>query len=152
MAASHPDHAGSPTEAAERARRSAAINDAYQQLADPLTRAERLLERFAAPTPARATLSQDFLIEAMELREALDEAIASSDQARLLELRDAAEARRDAEIAGLAERFDELLAAPDSARAAALAAARDSLHRLRYIVRLVARATDPDGSTQGIEG
>jgi molecular chaperone HscB len=164
MAAAHPDRAATPVEAAEFARRASLINEAQRTLADPVRRAEAILRLIGAPSNEGATLPQSFLIEAMELREALDEAIAAGDHARIQSLRDDAIAKRDEAIAELDERFDRLdrltgvgvagdtSVPPASERASEFAAVGATLSRLRYIVRLIERASGIDRDPSDSEG
>ncbi len=152
METAHPDRATSQLDAADRARRAAAINDAQRRLAHPLRRAEAMLQVAGAAGLASAALPPDFLVEAMELREELDEALANRDVDRIASLRAAAVARRDAEIDRLADHLDRVFAENGDARAAAVAAAQDALNRLRYVMRLIDRVADADGDLPGAEG
>lgn len=164
MAAAHPDRAATPIEAAEFARRASRINEAQQTLADPIRRAEAILRLTGAASHEGSALPQAFLIEAMELREALDEAIASGDDARVQSLRDDAIAQRDEAIAELDERFDRLVrltgeqgsgdapAQPQSERSSEIAAIGATLSRLRYVVRMIERASGIDRDPSDSEG
>lgn len=73
----HPDRfsLGSALERRLAVQRAADINDAHATLADPLKRASHLLELLGAPLDEAETLQDPaFLMQQMELREALDEA------------------------------------------------------------------------------
>jgi molecular chaperone HscB len=131
-AAAHPDR--SSEAGSDAARRSAELNDAKRVLDDPLLRAEALL----GPGASEAPLPPDFLMEMMELRSGLDEALASGDREQVAALRQGGEAERDRLLAELAELLDPTgsggLAEPTRH------AARSALCRLRYVLRLIDRA------------
>lgn len=152
METAHPDRATSPVDAAERSRRAAAINEAQRRLAHPLRRAEAMLQIAGVGSDSAAALPPDFLIEAMELREELDDAIANGDETRISSLRDAAAARRDAELEQLAVHLDQLFASTGDERVRAQAAARNALNRLRYVMRLMDRLADASSDLPGAEG
>ncbi len=129
--AAHPDrHAG----ASDRERRlameqAALINAAYQTLKSPLARARYLLElegvRFDDERDTH--LDPAFLVEQMELREALAAAREAADPlAEVLRLGGDIERRRRA----LIEELGRLLAAGDRD------AARGMVHKLQFLERL----------------
>ncbi|MFZ5465820.1 MAG: Fe-S protein assembly co-chaperone HscB [Pseudomonadota bacterium] len=73
----HPDRfsLGSALERRLAVQRAADINDAHATLADPVARASHLLELLGAPVDEAETMQDPaFLMQQMELREALDEA------------------------------------------------------------------------------
>jgi molecular chaperone HscB len=74
----HPDNFASEGAAAQRVAMqwSVRINEAYQRLKDPVKRADYLCELNGAPINAErnTAMPADFLIQQMELREALDDA------------------------------------------------------------------------------
>ena len=74
----HPDKFAAQGDAAQRVAMqwSVRINEAYQRLKDPLKRAAYLCELHGAPINAEnnTAMPADFLMQQMELREALDEA------------------------------------------------------------------------------
>ena len=92
----HPDRfAGAP--AAERVAvlsRSRALNDAYQLLRKPASRAEYLLERVGLTIGDNEQLDPAFLMEILELREELAEARVAGDAALVEKLQRAMQARR----------------------------------------------------------
>lgn len=92
----HPDRvAGSP--AAERVAalsRSRALNDAYQLIKKPVSRAEYLLARAGVTIGDNERLEPAFLMEILELREELGEARAAGDVGRVEQLQRAMQARR----------------------------------------------------------
>ena len=75
----HPDRFAAQGAAAQRVAMqwSVRINEAYQRLKDPLKRARYLCELHGAPIHAETNtaMPSDFLMEQMEWREALDEAV-----------------------------------------------------------------------------
>ncbi|ABE44108.1 Fe-S protein assembly co-chaperone HscB [Polaromonas sp. JS666] len=74
----HPDKFAVQGAAAQRVAMqwSVRINEAYQRLRDPLKRASYLRELHGAPIQAEknTAMPHDFLVQQMQLREALDEA------------------------------------------------------------------------------
>ena len=125
--AAHPDRvAGAP--AAERVAqlsRSRALNDAYQLLKKPVSRAEYLLARAGVAIGDNERLEPAFLMEILELREELAEARAAGKLDRVGELQATMKARR-ADAIGV---LPQLFAAND------LAAIKHRLIVLRYIHR-----------------
>jgi molecular chaperone HscB len=125
----HPDRfARAP--AAERVKamsRSTALNDAYRTLRSPVGRAEHLLELAGKPLGAGETVEQAFLLEILELREALAEARAAGDQARVDAMGADMAARRGAAL----DRLPELFAA------GRLDEAKAELIALRYFQRFL---------------
>jgi molecular chaperone HscB len=136
----HPDRAASPTEAAEFARRSAVVNDAAGVLADPLRRAEALLRRSGAAAADR--LPAEFLVEMMELREALDEARAAGDAERAAALADDVDRRTAALVDALAGLFDAIAAAGGDERTRLVREAAREVAVLRYLERFRAAVRD----------
>ncbi|HEY0479322.1 MAG TPA: Fe-S protein assembly co-chaperone HscB [Kofleriaceae bacterium] len=123
----HPDRvAGAPV--AERVAalsRSRALNDAYQLLKKPVSRAEYLLERAGVTIGDNERLDPAFLMEILELREELAEARAAGKLARVEELQRAMKLRRTEGLDAL----PALFAAGD------FAAIKQRLIVLRYIHR-----------------
>lgn len=91
----HPDRFAAEGPAARRValQWSVRINEAYNRLKDPLKRAAYLCELLGAPINAESNtaMPREFLMEQMEWREALDEAMAEEE---LEELSDRVLARR----------------------------------------------------------
>lgn len=79
----HPDKFAAQGPAAQRVAMqwSARINEAYRRLKDPLQRAAYLCELHGAPVQADSNTAMPaaFLMQQMELREALDEAASAAD-------------------------------------------------------------------------
>lgn len=123
----HPDRFSGAT-AAERVAvlsRSRALNDAYQLLRKPVSRAEYLLARAGVTIGDNERLDPAFLMEILELREELAEARVAGELARVEQLQRAMQARR-AEALG---------ALPGLFTAGDLAAIKHRLIVLRYIHR-----------------
>jgi molecular chaperone HscB len=123
----HPDRfSGAP--AAERVAalsRSRALNDAYQLLRKPVSRAEYLLARAGVTIGDNERLDPAFLMEILELREELAEARAAGALVRVEQLQGAMRARRAEALGAL----PQLFATGD------LAAIKQRLIVLRYIHR-----------------
>jgi len=86
----HPDKFAAQGEAAQRIAMqwSVRINEAYQRLKDPLKRAAYLCEMAGAPVDAHSNTAMppQFLMQQMEWREALDEALDATSIAHLLDV------------------------------------------------------------------
>ena len=125
--AAHPDRVAGSS-AAERVAalsRSRALNDAYQLIKKPVSRAEYLLARAGVTIGDNERLDPAFLMEILELREELAEARAAGELARVEQLQRTMQARR-------AEALDAL---PGLFAAGDLAAIKQRLIVLRYIHR-----------------
>jgi molecular chaperone HscB len=117
----HPDRFAAQGAAAQRVAMqwSVRINEAYRRLKDPLARAAYLCELRGAPINAErnTAMPQDFLVEQMEWREALEEANDESELSglneRLLEARSEAMQR----IARLLDEQGDAAAAAQQVRA-----------------------------------
>jgi molecular chaperone HscB len=85
----HPDHHGQRPEAALMSlRASARLNEAYRVLADPLLRAEYLLELFGGSSAAQdRSVGPDVLAQTLALREQLEEARQMGLETQLADLR-----------------------------------------------------------------
>jgi len=104
----HPDRFAAQGHTAQRAalQWSVRINEAYQRLKDPLKRAAYLCELLGAPIDAHrnTAMPPDFLMEQMEWREALDEALGEEE---LEELSERVMARRREMLARIQQLLDE---------------------------------------------
>jgi hypothetical protein len=167
----HPDRALDPVERERLVREAAAAGAAKQRLSHDTSRAEELLELLGARSLTARPLSPAFLMETLEIREAIEDACGGSQEARAALDCNVADLRR-AELAALQEAFARVFdgegqgarvsagagsAGPSGALAAGaspelrvdlarnpalraqLEAAADSLVRLRYLDRMVAR-------------
>jgi molecular chaperone HscB len=123
----HPDRfANAPAnERVAALSRSRALNDAYQLLKKPVSRAEYLLARAGVTIGDNERLDPAFLMEILELREELAEARAAGELARVDQLQRAMQARRAEALAAL----PGLFAAGD------LVTIKQRLIVLRYIHR-----------------
>jgi molecular chaperone HscB len=110
----HPDFHRLGTSAEQRAslELSAALNEAYLTLKDPVRRLEYLLTIQGGPTAQQEkNLEQAFLMEMLDLRERIEQARASADRAGVAAIEGeltAMQADRVQQAAGLFDRLDEL--------------------------------------------
>jgi molecular chaperone HscB len=127
----HPDrHAGaSASQRRMSTLKAVEVNDAYRALKDDLRRAEALLALYDGGAAQQAAPPEDpeFLMQMLELREALAEARASDQPQRVQALRADVEALQGTARAGLNAAF----AATD------LGAARRAIGRLKYFRRFL---------------
>jgi Fe-S protein assembly co-chaperone HscB len=144
-AANHPDRFTDPLEQADAAARSAEINEAYRTLGDPELRAGALLERLGGPGKGEdKSLPPDRLVEMMEVRERMEEAIADHDEAELRELALWADAQRAAHLKRIEGLFDASAKTASDQRDALLKAIRLELNALRYFQRMIEQTPDED--------
>lgn len=129
QAATHPDRFAAEGAAAQRLAMqwSVRVNEAWQRLKDPLTRAAYLCELRGVPVAAESNtaMPREFLMQQMAWREALDEA---ADPAAVQALDDAVAAEERALHARLEALLDEL---GDTAAAAAQVRALMFVSRFR---------------------
>jgi len=110
----HPDRftSASDEDRSLATRLSAALNQAYDVLSDPVRRADYLLEIAGGPSAAEMReVPGDFLADIMTLREEIDQAKTAQDDNALLRHREAVVARRQEtrrRIAALAESCADL--------------------------------------------
>lgn len=136
----HPDRFvnASDTERRVSAQQATQINEAYQVLKDPLRRGRYLLELAGIDhnDEHRTTRDARFLMEQMELREALAEVRAAPDRfAALGEI----QLRIEAELAALTGTVGELLDAPGNNE---LARAGEVLMKMQFYRRLQDEAVE----------
>jgi len=133
----HPDRFANASEQERRlsVQLAAQINEAFRVLKNPLARARYLLELNGVTLDDTDTrMDHEFLLEQMELREALAEVPhARAPFDALEELRDQLESRERALIEALHRDFDD-------GSAPALARARDSVRKMQFIQRLLEEA------------
>jgi len=87
----HPDLVANPSEETRRRslQLSSGLNRAFDTLADPVLRAEYLLSLAGGPDPAEdKSVPPELLDEVLTLRERIDEAVQSGDEAALATVRD----------------------------------------------------------------
>lgn len=118
-------------------RMSAAVNKACEVLRDDFSRAEYLLESAGGPSAAQdKRVPGDLLNEVMMLREALEEAKASSDRPSITRIAEQVGQRRNrvqTAIASLCERLDS---SGDETKAQL----RQQLNSLKYLNNLLEQA------------
>jgi molecular chaperone HscB len=131
----HPDFfAAAAPDVRERAERnSAQLNAAYDVLADPVQRADWLLENLGGPAKdVERSMAQAFLAEVLDWNEVLEEARASNAaDPRIERLESELVARRAAGLEAIARLFDPL---PERG-SPALTAVRREWNALRYLDR-----------------
>lgn len=128
----HPDrHASAPASHRRmNLARAVEVNEAYAVLKDELRRAQAVL-RWLGDSGAHDPADPEFLMEVMELREALGEAKASGDLEAVTALAGRVGKMRSATRAELLDAFAGLRPGEDTATARALVA------RLRYFKRFL---------------
>ncbi|MEQ9455533.1 MAG: iron-sulfur cluster co-chaperone HscB C-terminal domain-containing protein [Phycisphaeraceae bacterium] len=137
-AAAHPDRYSDPLEQADAVERASAINAAREMLLNPESRARALLG-IREGTEGGAggdenALPADFLMEVMEVRERLEEAIASEEPGELAALHRWADEARSEHLATLGRQFE----------AGEMAGViRRELNALRYIQRMLDQMPPP---------
>lgn len=132
----HPDRETDPIRRADVAREAAAVNDARRALLDDETRANVLLELLGGPAKeADKSLPDGFLMEMMEVREDMEQAIASGEESERARVADWAAEQR----AGHIERLGPLFASAlkDAKDQEVLAEIRRELNAWRYIERMI---------------
>jgi molecular chaperone HscB len=141
----HPDRAQGAAGGADEgevARRAALLNDAKRTLEDPERRADALLVLLGGPArEEEKSLPPAFLMEVMEVREALEDAAASGDAGRITEHEAWADARRAALIDEVAGALAALTEPPDPG---ALRDIRVTLNAWRYIERMREQIDAPE--------
>jgi len=111
-------------------RNSAALNEAYEVLADDARRADDLVRRLGGPgEDTERQMPQEFLLEVLEWNEALEEARAGGDDAEL----DALEATLATRRADTLTEVTRLLDPLPEAGAPELTEVRRHLNALRYL-------------------
>ena len=137
-AGTHPDRYTDPVEQSQAAERAAEVNHAYAVLSDPERRADALLTRMGGPAKDEdKSLPPDLLMDMMEVREQLEEAIAQENHVELDKLRTWAHGQRDAHLKTIADLFADPNHAPDTLPADIAKAIRLELNALRYIQRML---------------
>jgi len=134
----HPDRFVDPLDQADAAERLSEINQAHRILSDPLSRAQLLISLLGQPgqTDEKA-LPPMLLMEMMEVREELEEAIASRDQPTLDRLRKFAQDKQAEHLDQLTTWLNQALAAPAEGRQPFLQQAQLQLNTLRYFARML---------------
>ena len=136
VASVHPDTAPAGTTPAD----PAALNDARAALLDAERRANALLAHLGGPGPSEdKSLPDGFLMEMMEVRGEIEDAIDSGGDAERARWEAWADERRAEFVHDVSARF----AAADGSLPEPLAAIRTRLNAWRYIERLIEQL-DPD--------
>jgi molecular chaperone HscB len=107
----HPDRFAAAGDAERRAslQWTTRVNEAYSTLKSPLTRARHLLELRGVDVAfeTNTAMPPDFLMQQMELREGLEEAIAGKDGARLDSLKKELKQGREALVSEIGRTIDQ---------------------------------------------
>lgn len=137
----HPDRYTDPLNQADAADRMADLTQAYRTLKDPEQRANALLAHHGGPAKEDdKSLPPTLLMEVMDIREELEEAIADQNADALDRLRYWAQQRHNAHETQIAQ---HLAHKPGQAPApAALKAARLELNAMRYMRRMLDQIPD----------
>ncbi len=122
---------------------SMAVNQAYNILKNDRLRAEHLLSLFGLSIDQGEKIDPTFLIEILEAREELAEALAASNHSLVRELEEAMLDRRDQALKQIERLFGKVREHP-SASQAELAAIKRELISLRYIDRYLEAALEDD--------
>lgn len=131
----HPDRETDPIRQAEVAREAAAVNDARRTLLDDEARANTLLDLLGGPAKEDdKSLPDGFLMEMMEVREDMEQAIASGEEAERARVMDWAAEQRAGHIARLTPLFASAAEQPTDE---VLAEIRRELNAWRYIERMI---------------
>lgn len=132
--ATHPDRFANASDRERRisVQQAARVNEAFQTLKDPLNRARYMLELGGKPLDDSDTqMDPGFLMEQMELREALDEVRSAADPFSALDaVRRDVEGRERALVTELGTRFAD-------GSDAALEEARERVRKLQFMSRLL---------------
>lgn len=126
----HPDRFASAS-AAERVKAISAateLNEAFRTLKQPVARAEHLLALRGTHIADNEPVAQGFLMEILELREALQAAMRAGQTAKVSEMEAEMRARHEAALSAVAEHF---------AGDGDLAAIKRELVALRYFQRFL---------------
>lgn len=140
VAAAHPDRIPDPLEREAAVRRTARMNEALRELEDDERRANHLLRRLGGPGASDdRSLPPEFLMEILEVREDMEQALASGDPAereRVASWAAEERARLRGEVGAL---FPRLAAGEDLGGAIRL-----QLNVWRYIERMIEQL-NPEG-------
>lgn len=134
----HPDHhppqaADNGDAAAVSLRTTARLNEAYRVLADPLLRAEYLLELLGGRSSADdKSVPQQVLTRTLMLREEIEEAREDGDEKALRELRERARSLRDEALTHVADLARRLPGSDETRREL-----RQRLNAVKYYQKLL---------------
>lgn len=131
----HPDRFQDPQDRVEAEVRTAKLNEAKNILLDDEARADSLLRLLGGPAKeADRSLPHGFLLEMMEIRQRLEEDLASDDAAARTRWKAWAAQQRSGRVERVGSLFEQ---AKTGASAGALAAIRLELNAWRYIERVI---------------
>jgi len=140
----HPDRFAAASQVEQRVSMQLAtrVNEAYQTLKSPLRRAEYLLQLNGVDPEfeTNTSMSPEFLMEQLELREALEEAAGANDARRLERLSAQLTGERDALLGRLGEQLDSQKA---------WAAAAVTLRQLMFLERFRGEIGDAEERMEG---
>lgn len=137
-AALHPDRALDPMAQADATGESARLNQARATLADDEQRANALLALLGGRAKEQdKSLPPGFLTEIMDVRQQMEEAMASGDAAKRAEMGAWAANQRMQYVDRLGATFGEFTHAEPARKAAILTEARMHLNAWRYIERMI---------------
>ena len=141
----HPDRIRDPLERMDAADRLAELNDARLTLADDERRANALHALLGGPSARDdQSLPDGFLMEIMEVREAMETALSDEGDAGRSRFESWAQDRRVQHLSAITTGFETLESLDsETDRSAALRAVRVELNAWRYIERMIEQL-DPD--------
>lgn len=133
----HPDRFVDPIEQAEAVEKMSHLTDSYRVLSDPELRAKALLALSGLELPAdKDKLPPDLLMEVMEVREEMEQAIESDNRAELDRLRQWAQEEREHYLSQLGKILESELDTHSAKQA------RLQLNALRYMQRMLEQMPD----------
>ena len=145
-AANHPDRFDDPLDQADAAEQSAAINQAYRQLKSPQSQAQLLLDILGQGTSRdEKALPPNLLMEMMEIREEMEEAIDSDDQTTLDRLRTWAQEQQATYLESLTTQLSQAQVGEGQPKPEIIQTAQISLNCLRYMDRMLEQMPASDG-------
>lgn len=138
----HPDfhHLGSGAEQRASLDLSAALNEAYLTVKDPVRRAEYLLGLLGGPSAREEkALDQAFMLEMLDLRERIEAAKAAADPAALAAIEGELAGMRDDRMRAIAGQFDRYDGLPldDANRPRILGDIRRGLNAVKTVQSLL---------------
>lgn len=130
----HPDRHAAESASTRRMAllKAMEVNEAYRALKDDVSRAEALITRLYG-TVSTSEADPMFLMEVMELREALSEAKAARDAARVEKLAEQVRSQQGEAMAAIKRDFERAHEGDDSARDALLG----GVSKLKYFKRFL---------------
>ncbi|UCD76535.1 MAG: DnaJ domain-containing protein [Phycisphaerales bacterium] len=131
----HPDRFPDPIDQAEAAAKAACLNTARDVLADDERRADVLLRLLGGPTREEdKSLPDGFLMDIMEARQEMEDAVGSGDPAQRKRVEDWVHQQRSGFLDSVGRLFGKVATNAD---AQTLAGIRVQLNAWRYIERMI---------------